>query len=126
MPFKEEECPQEFYSQELRRHLWDMFGITCERADNDKVMRIGMEKIYNYIKKADIIVAELTSKNANVMYELGLAQGLSKETVIFTRDISSLPFDLRPFTVIKYDSSCLKERWCEALKEHFPQRQSVE
>ncbi|WP_310526584.1 hypothetical protein, partial [Nocardioides sp.] len=50
----------------------EMFGLTPVRAD--KISEAGdiPEQIFTYLRDADIVIADVTGGNANVMYELGL------------------------------------------------------
>lgn len=77
-------------------------GCIATRADSDLDQVNIMQKIIQSISRTDIIIAEVTSLNPNVMYELGIAHGLDKPTVILTQDIDSVPFDLRSYTLVKY------------------------
>lgn len=57
--------------------------------------------IYN----SDVIIADLTELNPNVMYELGIAHGFNKKTIIITRDdLSKLPFDLKQYRAKNYST----------------------
>ena len=49
----------------------DEVGIFCERVDETHVLGPIYDKIVNAISKADIIIADLTGRNANVYYENG-------------------------------------------------------
>ena len=49
-----------------------------------------------------MIVADLTGKNANVFYEIGMAHTVGKRSVLISRDIDELPFDLKHLRVIHY------------------------
>lgn len=48
-------------------------------------------------------MAELTSRNPNVFYELGLAHALNKPVVLVSRTQDDVPFDLQHIRVIYYD-----------------------
>ena len=50
---------------------------------------------WEQILRADLIIADLTKKNANVFYELGYAHALGKNTIPLTQSIEDVPFDLR-------------------------------
>ena len=57
------------------------------------------------IYEADIILADLTGLNPNVMYELGIAHCLNKKTIIITRDdLANLPFDLKQYRTKGYST----------------------
>ncbi len=47
----------------------------------------------------------MTSKNANVFYELGLAHALEKPVVLVSSNEEDVPFDLRHIRVILYDQT---------------------
>jgi hypothetical protein len=49
-----------------------------------------------------VLVAELTTRNANVLYELGLAHAL-KKPVLVSSNQPDVPFDLQHIRVIYYD-----------------------
>jgi hypothetical protein len=50
-----------------------------------------------------VLIAELTSRNANVFYELGLAHALKKPVVLVSSNEADVPFDLHHIRVIYYD-----------------------
>jgi len=50
-----------------------------------------------------VLVAELTSRNPNVFYELGLAHALKKPVVLVSAKEDDVPFDLQHIRVIYYD-----------------------
>jgi hypothetical protein len=55
------------------------------------------------IHKAKVLIAELTGKNPNVFYELGLAHADRKPVVFTSGAIDDVPFDLRHLRVITYE-----------------------
>jgi hypothetical protein len=79
-----------------------------------------LERIYGQISNADIVVAEMTGRNANVFYETGYAHGLGKPVILLTKRADDIPFDLRMFPHIAYEGSIVtlksrleeKIRWC--------------
>ena len=50
-----------------------------------------------------MMLADLTGKNANVLYELGLAHAIDKPVVLLSQSMDDVPFDLRALRVITYD-----------------------
>ncbi|MEO8392017.1 MAG: hypothetical protein ABI700_03405 [Chloroflexota bacterium] len=79
-------------------------GYSVERADSFLGQRHILKEIVRKIDLSDLIVAELTTLNANVMYELGIAHALLKPTITIIQDVEELPFDLRPYTTIPYST----------------------
>ena len=62
-----------------------------------------MDQIWQGITSAKVLVAELTTKNPNVFYELGLAHALKKPVVLVSSNDKDVPFDLHHIRVIYYD-----------------------
>lgn len=56
------------------------------------------------IETADVIVADISGLNPNVMWEVGFAHALGKNVVILNQDIESSPFDLLDHRQIKYSN----------------------
>jgi len=79
-------------------------GLTPIRADAD-IFGTGkiMDQIWTGINGAKILVAELTNRNPNVFYELGLAHALRKPVVLVASDKEDVPFDLQHIRVIYYE-----------------------
>lgn len=99
MPFNDD---LDLVFQELIHKPLHKAGFEVERADTELHQRNILSDIVNGLARADLIIADLTGLNPNVMYELGLAHGLQKPTVILTQDIGELPFDLRAYRANKY------------------------
>lgn len=57
-----------------------------------------MEKI----NEAELIIADVTGRNPNVFYELGMAHVVKDKVVLITQNIGDVPFDLRHFRYIVY------------------------
>jgi hypothetical protein len=73
-----------------------------------------VEQIWEQITKSKILLAELTDKNANVFYELGLAHADIKPVVFISANVDDVPFDLRHLRVIIYDVR--EPNWSNDLK----------
>jgi hypothetical protein len=80
-------------------------GLKPVRAD-DEIFGPGkiIDQIYRGISEAKVLVAELTTKNPNVFYELGLAHALKKPVVLVSATAGDNPFDIRHIRVIFYDT----------------------
>ena len=79
-------------------------GFEVFRADTILSQRNILEDVVSSIVESDLIIADLTGSNANVYYELGLAHALGKRVLLLTQSIEDLPFDLRSYRVISYDT----------------------
>lgn len=71
--------------------------------------------IWSYTQKAKLVLADLSGKNPNVFYELGLAHALAKPAILVTESIEDVPFDLRALRVLEYNKN--QPRWGELLQE---------
>lgn len=81
-------------------------GLTPVRADTE-IFATGkiMDQVWTGINTASVLVAELTMKNPNVFYELGIAHALKKPVVLVSANEQDVPFDLKHIRVIYYDMS---------------------
>ncbi len=71
-------------------------------GDTGNVQNI-LKDIIQPIYDADIILADLTGLNSNVMYELGIAHTMNKKTIMITQDnLDGLPFDLKQYRTQRY------------------------
>jgi sigma54-dependent transcription regulator len=101
MPFAEERDLQVIYSDHLRPVV-ERCGLRCERADDIYDISGVMQSVWEGINKARVVIADLTGRNANVFYELGIAHTLGKPVIMLTQAIDFIPFDLRHLRCIVY------------------------
>jgi nucleoside 2-deoxyribosyltransferase len=87
-------------------------GIRCERVDEMEFSDVILARIYDGIQRADLVIADMTGRNANVFYEVGYAHALAKEVILLTQRMQDIPFDLAGHNHIVYEASIttLKER----------------
>ena len=100
MPFTNELQP--LYDDHVKP-IVQKAGLRCERADDIRGTSLITHDIWEYINRARFLVAELTHRNPNVFYELGLAHALSKEVILLTQSMDSVPFDLKALRCVCYD-----------------------
>lgn len=79
-------------------------GLEVLRADEIYVPGPIMEQIRSAIQQARICVADLTGRNGNVLYELGIAQTLGKPVILMTQRMEDVPFDVSQYRTIVYDA----------------------
>ncbi|EOC1330933.1 hypothetical protein ACM92K_000736 [Cronobacter turicensis] len=80
-------------------------GYKVIRADDAKASHMIMFDILKNIVECDMAICDLSSKNANVFYELGLRQAYNKKTILITDSITNTPFDITGFRYVKYSES---------------------
>ncbi len=59
--------------------------------------------LLNAIKTADVLIADVSNANPNVMYEVGLSQAGQKPLVLIADSSRNVPFDLAGMRVLIYD-----------------------
>lgn len=91
----------------------DNAGAYAERVDEQFFEGSILQRIYNQIDKADVIVSDMTGRNPNVFYETGYAHALGKHVILLTQNSEDIPFDLKLYTHIPYD----KDRIAELIPE---------
>lgn len=101
MPFA---APLGDYYSKIYKPAIEKAGLRAVRADAD-IFGTGkiIDQIWAGINSAKVLVAELTTRNPNVFYELGLAHALEKPVVLVSSNEADIPFDLKHIRVIYYD-----------------------
>lgn len=94
------------YYEKVYKTAIEKAGLKAIRADAD-IFGTGkiMDQVWDGIVSAKVLVAELTTRNPNVFYELGLAHALEKPVVLVSSREEDVPFDLQHIRVIYYDVS---------------------
>jgi nucleoside 2-deoxyribosyltransferase len=101
MPFRPELHYMYLY---LEKHIEDTHHLNCERGDSKYDEAGILEKIHKYIQDADVIIADCTGRNPNVMYELGMAHEMNKPVILISGDaMEKAPTDIRSFEFIHYN-----------------------
>jgi hypothetical protein len=82
-------------------------GLTCRRANDFSSNKAIMEDIWKAICSSRLVIADLTGFNANVLYELGIAHTVGKETIMIYQKKENIkfPFDLSQIRRIEYENS---------------------
>jgi nucleoside 2-deoxyribosyltransferase len=99
--------PRNWRSENLRHFLSDMLeqsGIRVYPLD-EVPGTVRTNLLTDAIDRADIVIADVTDRNPNVMYELGHAHCLRKPTIILAESTSmdSIPSDLCGNGILTYD-----------------------
>jgi len=81
--------------------------IEIRKADEIFSTNPVYDDIIQEIQNAQIIVVDISGKNPNVYYELGISHNLKQsQTIILTHDPhENTPFDIAHFRIIHYDDS---------------------
>jgi len=81
----------------------EFVGIKIIRADQLAQPGKITTQFIRQLTDADVVVADLTNLNPNVLYELGIRQALLKPYILTAKSGTELPFDLKDSRTIFYD-----------------------
>lgn len=82
--------------------LINELGFEVRKGDDFYDSNIIIEDIWRLINESNVIIADLTGKNPNVFYEVGIAHALGKHVVLLSQNPEDIPFDLRHLRHITY------------------------
>ena len=112
------------FSQKWSNRIWEKhvkpvitdLGMNAVRADELYGSHI-LSDVWKGIAESRIIVADITTLNPNVMYELGLAHGMEKDVIILAQDADAIPFDINQHRCLIYEDN---SDGYEKLQEKLP------
>lgn len=90
-----------FMHRQLKKQAWSLIELTADPSVN-----IPIEEIESGIRGFEICLAEITTDNPNVWFELGFAIAVPKEVVLICSEErkTNFPFDVQHRNIIKYKS----------------------
>ncbi len=82
-------------------------GLEPYRVDRDPAVSIPIDDIEKEIRNSRIVLADITSDNPNVWFELGYAIALQKSPVLVCSEQrpTDYPFDVQQRSIIKYKTN---------------------
>jgi hypothetical protein len=90
-------------------------GFIVQRADDIYTPQPIIKDIQELIVRADLILCDMSGRNPNVFYELGLAHAIGRPVILVCDNLNDVPFDLRHIRVIAYD--CKMPDWAPKLRD---------
>jgi len=97
-------------------------GFEVIRVDEIVGPGLIIEDIQRQVEGAHAVVAEISTQNPNVFYELGYAHALRKPAILLVRrqEGQVMPFDIRAYRAIFYDDSIGGKKSVEKnLEQHL-------
>lgn len=76
--------------------------VASHLSDESGLIR---SEIVRSLKESDLVIANLTGNNPNVMYEVALRHAFIKPIILITDNIKKIPFDISDNRAIKYENS---------------------
>jgi hypothetical protein len=77
-------------------------GLTVGRADDFFTPHAVMRDVWTAVFRSRAVIADCTTRNPNVFYEIGMAHTVGKPVILITQHEDDVPFDLRHIRYIKY------------------------
>lgn len=105
-----------YYNHVIKPTLNNL-NIDCIRGDEIYGTGIIINDIYDEICDTDFCIADVTDRNPNVNYELGMAHAIGKPTILITQKVEDVPFDYKHLRLIKYDPK--QFGWEKSIAESF-------
>ena len=101
-------------------------GLDSRKADDLYKPGAILAQVWEHIRAAEVIVADVSDKNPNVIYELGLCYGLRRCPILLVRNWADLPFNLRNLRYIEYEDKAggaevLKKKLTAAIEQFLAQ-----
>jgi len=109
----------ELYDDVIRK-VCEEYDLTVVRADETYGPGLIIADIIKQIYESKLIIAEISSSNPNVFYEVGYAHALNKPTILIAERTTKLPFDVSPFRTLFYENTIAGKRKIEeGFKKHI-------
>lgn len=89
-------------------------GYEAYRVDENNICNSIINKIFSAIQECPMAVCDLSNRNPNVLYELGLRQAYDKPVVLIQDDKTDKIFDVSGISTVFYRSTGLYEDVMEA------------
>ena len=92
------------YTKIIRKIFNEKFeNFKLIRSDELTTSTIIDVDMYDFLLRADLVIADITTMNPNALYELGVRHGVKpKSTLVIADEKTKLPFDLNHTRILKY------------------------
>lgn len=116
----------DFVYEDIIKPSIEATGMLPIRADETINTNLIQLDILRKVIGSDMAICDMSAKNPNVFYELGVRQAFDKPTVLMTDSITSAPFDVSSLRYVEYqekmsyrDVKFAVERLTQALIETY-------
>jgi len=90
---------------EVVKSVCEKADIRCIRGDEQNFKGDIFSHVLSNIVKAKVVVANLSGRNPNVLYELGIAHSLDKTTIMVSQLLDDLPVDIKSKRIVTYNET---------------------
>ena len=105
MPFSDEIAESAY--KHSTKPIVESFNFKIYRADEIFSVNPIFDDIVTAIEQSSIVIVDISGKNANCCYELGISHTLKRNrTIMITHDrYDDVPFDIAHFRILNYENS---------------------
>ncbi|QPB56477.1 nucleoside 2-deoxyribosyltransferase [Lacticaseibacillus paracasei] len=93
----------DFVMNTFLRPVAESLDFDVLRADPLQEVSDISNTILEQLASADLVIADTTGANPNVMFELGYRMALNKPYLILTQNVDEIPFDIRGIRALQYE-----------------------
>lgn len=113
--------------EDIIKPLVESLNMECIRADEIKHSGVIDKAMYEALISADVVIADLSTYNANVFYELGIRHALKPyTTIIISEEELRYPFDIEHVVVHKYEHLGKDIGYSEVIRFKKEMRECIE
>jgi hypothetical protein len=109
MPISDQDGYEKGHFTRVYQHLikpaCEKAGFAPVRADDEIKTNYIVIDVIKKILDSDIVLCDLSAKNPNVLYELGLRQAFNKRSVLIKDNKTNRIFDIQGLRTIDYDAN---------------------
>ena len=110
---------------EIVKDVLERAGLEYHRVDDFATDKLISEDIRGWLANADLIIADITSRNPNVYYEAGFAQALDKKMILLAQSKETIAFDSGFIRTLHYDDPKeLREKLLYAVRDLLAERRT--
>jgi hypothetical protein len=105
MPFSDPVAASAY--KNITKPVAETHGFSIQRADEIFSISPIFDDIVTAIEQSTLVIVDISGRNANCFYELGVAHTLKRQrTIMITHDeFDQVPFDVSHFRILKYEDS---------------------
>ncbi|MBM3725702.1 MAG: hypothetical protein FJW40_09800 [Acidobacteria bacterium] len=83
------------------------FSMSCARVDQTNTRDHLRPRIVEEIRHTRFVIADITHSSPNVLFELGFARGIGRDTIVTAKEGTQLPFDVADLPCTFWDPADL-------------------
>jgi hypothetical protein len=112
--------PYEDIHREVTKVVCEEFNLDATTADETYSSGLIISDIVAQIYEARVVIADVSTLNQNVFYEIGFCHAINKPTILLAERGTKLPFDISGFRHLIYENTIPgKAKIEERLRHHL-------